>query len=96
MHWLIHQIWLTWHEIQQEITIPHTITGMIGYGLLHGLYSFIHRQEVSLIRQLKNDRHKTAWLHIEKRHNGRFSHCENCVTIQAHRVQEPVQLDQAL
>lgn len=96
MHWLLHQFWLTYKEIAHEITIPHTVTGMIGYAILHGLYAFIHREEVSLVRRLKNDHHKTAWLHVRKRHNGRFSRCKECVAIRAHRLPEPTQFDQAL
>ncbi len=96
MHWLLHQFWLTYREIAREITIPHTVTGFVGYVLLHGAYAFIHREEVSLVRRLKSDRHKTAWLHIKKRHNGRFSHCKDCVTIQAHRLPELTPFDQAL
>lgn len=88
MHWIIHQLWLTWHEVQQEITIPHTVTGMIGYAILHGIYAFIHQKEVSLYKRLKNNRHKTAMLHVKKRHDGRFSNCDECAAILEHRSPE--------
>lgn len=86
MTWLIHQLWLTWHEIITEITIPHTITGMIAYAILHSMYALLHFEEMSLLKKLKTNRHKAAWLHIKKRHNGRFSHCTDCMAIQAHRA----------
>lgn len=85
MHWILYQLWLTWREIVHEITIPHTLTGVLAYGLVHSMYTFIHREETSLLKSLKSNHHKAAWLHIKKRHDGRFSHCKDCVTILAHR-----------
>lgn len=88
MYWLFHELSLTLREIQGEITIPHTITGMIGYGILHASYAMLHHEERTLVRRLKNDQHKVAWLHVKKRHCGRFSHCNDCVIIQRHRLPE--------
>lgn len=88
IHWILYQLLLTWREIVREVTIPHTLTGVLAYGIVHGLYAFIHREEVSLLKRLKTERHKLAWLHVKRRHNGRLSHCAECVTIQAHRLPE--------
>jgi hypothetical protein len=78
-HWLIHQLWLTWHQIQADITIPRIVTGIIGYGIIHGGWKFINREQ-----ELLEHKRSVALLHVKKRHKGRFSHCSECRTILIH------------
>lgn len=81
IHWLLHQLWLTWHEIQREITIPHTVTGMIGYGMVHLFYSWLHARQMSAVKRLRSVRHQLVWIHIKSGHKGRFYGCARCEAI---------------
>jgi uncharacterized membrane protein YadS len=88
LQWLLHEFWLTGQEIKHEITIPHTITGLIGYAILHGIYAIIHHEELALIKQLNKLRHSMAMLHVKKRHKGRFSHCNEWRVIERHYLSQ--------
>lgn len=79
--WLLHQLYLTGVEIKREITIPHTVTAILSYGIVHAVFYLI-KQEMTLLNHLKDARDKYAWLHIKKRHKGRFSHCDDCKSTQ--------------
>jgi len=83
-HWLLHEFVLTRQELKREITIPRIITGIVGYGLVHGGWSFINREKDHVAH-----RRKMALFHVKKRHDGRFSHCTECRITERHYLTQP-------
>lgn len=95
LHWLYHQLYLTWLQIQQDITIPHIVTGSIAYGIIHRFYKISRRERLSLLKHLGDSRQKLVWIHIKSGHKGRYTTCKECRAIrelnQAQALPQPEQ-----
>ncbi len=90
MHnWLWEQLLLTGVEIKKEVTIPHIITGIIMYCIVH---SASKRGTQSAEKVFKSHMQRLIHRHVHDRHGGHPLKCEHpaCDTTVRSDSPEPV------
>lgn len=83
LHWISHQIHLTWQQLTVDITIPHIITGIVLYWIVHTAAKRGHKSARRAEQLFKNETQRLFYNHIHGRHQGKPVDCPDCATIVA-------------
>ena len=81
MHWIAHQLWLTWRQLTIDVTIPHIITGVVLYSIVHFAAKNGQKSALRAENLFKNAVQERIYHHVHAKHQGKPVDCPDCATI---------------